>query len=365
MSEPVRILCVFGKLDCGGAETMCMNLYRKINKDRVQFDFVKHSAEKGAYEDEIKELGGRIFEAPEFKPSNIFSYENWWKNHLEAHPEHKVIHGHFFTISKVYFKVAKKMDRVTVGHCHSANFQHGLKASLRRLAYKSTENYCDFCLACSEQSGKFFFPHRKVTVIKNGIDAEKFSFNAESRNKVRKEFGIEQSFVVGVVGSINEVKNPFETIKIFKAVLKKEPGARLLWVGTGPLEEKVKEKARENGISDNVIFTGTRLDVNLLLQAMDCYIMPSLMEGLPVALIEAQAASIKCFCSNVITTEADVTGLCSFLPLGNRELWAEEILNSKSHERKNESEKIVASGFDVSANAAWFEKFYLEECLKK
>ena len=365
MSEPVRILCVFGKLDCGGAETMCMNLYRKINKDRVQFDFVKHSAEKGAYEDEITQLGGRIFEAPEFKLSNIFFYMSWWKNHLEAHPEHKVIHGHFFTISKVYFKVAKKMGRVTVGHCHSANFQSGLRASLRRLAYKRTENYCDFCLACSGQSGKFFFPHRKVTVVKNGIDADRFSFCEESRNRVRRELGIEQSFVVGVVGSINEVKNPFETLEIFKAVLKREPDAQLLWVGTGSLQEKVKEKVRKNGISDNVIFTGTRSDVNLLLQAMDCYIMPSLTEGLPVALIEAQAASLLCFCSDVITTEADITGLCSFLPLGSRELWAEKILNSKRHERKNESEKIILSGFDVSSNVAWFEKFYLEECLKK
>ncbi len=365
MNEPVRILCVFGKLDCGGAETMCMNLYRKINKDRVQFDFVKHSAEKGSYEDEIKELGGRIFEAPRFSPLNIFSYENWWRNHLKAHPEHKVIHGHFFTISKIYFKVAKKMGRVTVGHCHSAKPRQGLKASLRRLVYKDTENYCDFCLACSEQSGRFFFPHREVTVIKNGIDVEKFSFNEEMRSKVRKQFGIEQNFIIGVVGRINEVKNPFETLEIFKAVLKKEPNARLLWVGTGLLEKKVKEKAKANKIFDKIIFTGVRQDVNLLLQAMDCYLMPSVLEGLPVALIEAQAASLKCFCSNVITTEADVTGLCSFLPLGNRELWAEEILSSKSHIRKNESNKIVASGFDVSANAAWFEKFYLEECLKK
>ncbi|MDY5991325.1 MAG: glycosyltransferase, partial [Oscillospiraceae bacterium] len=220
MNEPVRILCVFGSLERGGAETMCMNIYRRVDRERLQFDFVKHTPEKCAYEDEIKVLGGRVYTAPRFKLYNIFSYKKWWENHLKAHPEHKVIHGHYFTISKFYFQVAKKMGRVTVGHCHVADLRHTFKASIRRLIDRNTENYCDFCLACSKQSGGLFFTNREFTVVNNGIEPEKFHFNEEARNKMRKEFGIEQNFVIGVVGSIKESKNPFETIKIFKAVLK-------------------------------------------------------------------------------------------------------------------------------------------------
>lgn len=365
MEDPIRVLCVFGTLDCGGAETMCMNLYRKIDRNKVQFDFVKHSEKKGVYEDEIISLAGRIFEAPDLKKVGLFHYKKWWLNHLIAHPEHMIIHGHFFTVSKIYFSVAKSLGRITVGHCHSVNFRYGLKESARRLFYKGTEKYCDFCLACSEQSGKFFFPNRDVKIIKNGIETEKYKFNIETAGAVREEFGLNGDFVVGVVGSITEVKNPFETIRIFKEVLKREPEAKLLWLGTGTLKEQLEEKIREEHLEGKVILAGIRLDVYRVLQAMDCYIMPSLMEGLPVALIEAQAASLPCFCSDIITKEADVTGLCEYLPLKNEELWAERILAGKGKERKDMTEKIEVAGYDVSKNAKCFEHFYLEECLGK
>lgn len=364
MSEPIRVLCVFGALDCGGSETMCMNLYRRIDRSKVQFDFVTHTTEKGVYEDEILSLGGRIFRAPRFTKFNLISYEKWWKTHLKNHPEHTIIHGHYFTLSKVYFKIAKSMGRVTVGHCHSVNTKTTLKSFFRKQLFANTEKYADFCLACSEQAGKYFFPHKSVTVINNGIDSRRFRYDPIKREETRKELGVENCFVVGVVGSIYEPKNPFETIEIFGTIKKKEPEAKLIWVGKGSMRPQVEEKTDTDGLSDSVIFTGVRLDVDRLLQAMDCYIMPSVMEGLPVALIEAQAASLRCYCSDIITKEADVTGLCTYLPLNNAKLWAETILSQKEYVREDMSERIAAAGYDVSSNIRWFEHFYLEECLK-
>ena len=119
MKYPVHVLCVMSTLDRGGAESMVMSLFRKIDKEKVLFDFVKHTNQIGAYEDEIKELGGKIYIAPRYKIINHLAYRRWWREFLELHPEYKLIHGHFFTISAVYFKVAQSLSRITIGHSHS------------------------------------------------------------------------------------------------------------------------------------------------------------------------------------------------------------------------------------------------------
>lgn len=363
-NQPIRVLCVFSRLDRGGAESMCMNLYRNIDRKKVQFDFVKHTPLTGAFEKEILALGGRIYEAPKYMICNHLLYRGWWIKHLSAHPEHQIIHGHFFTISPVYFEAAHTFGRITIGHSHSTEQQpNGLKAWLKKKIESHTEKYSDYCLACSQDAGKWLFSHKRFTVLNNAIDAEKFQYSPAARAEVREGLGLDGHFVVGTVGSLREVKNPFGTIEIFKAVHNKLPGAKLLWIGGGGLEQSIRNKLEEEQLTDAVIMTGVRPDVDRLLQAMDVFILPSLSEGLPVVLIEAQAAGLPCFVSKAVTTEAAITDLCAFLPLDQPELWAEKIVGADISVRRDTSEQIKAAGYDIHMTAKWLQAFYID-CLK-
>lgn len=359
----MRILCVFGMLERGGAETMCMNLYRAIDRTKIQFDFVKHTPQKGAYEDEILSLGGRIYEAPRYKSYNRGAYCKWWKNHLQQHPEHQIIHGHFFSISAIYFKVAKAMGRVTVGHSHSTQcvgsaIKRMTKLRLVRKAYR----YTDVALACSRDAGQWMFPKMSYDVLNNAIETERFVFDPQRRLAIRAQLGIDlDALVLGTVGNLNGVKNPFFMIETVKAICQRCADVRFLWIGEGPLRAQIEERLQAEGLSETVILAGARADVPDLMQAMDVFVFPSLWEGLGMAAVEAQAAGLPCLCSENVPAEAAVTPLCQFLPTDDPQVWAETILSMKQP-RSDMSEQIAAAGYDVRQTAQWLQDLYLR-CL--
>lgn len=362
--RPVRVLWVFHRLDRGGAENMCMNLYRRMDRSRVQLDFVKHGPSAGAFEDEIRALGGRIYEAPEYRVVNHAAYCRWWRRHLAEHPEHQIIHGHYFTISAVYFKEARRMGRVTVGHAHcTAPVRLRWQTRVKLHLTKQAEKYADYCLACSQEAGRWLFPHREFTVLNNAVDAERFRFRPQTARQVREELGLGDFLVVGTVGRIVEQKNPMGIVSIFQALCGKEPSARLLWVGDGPLRQAAEAALEKEGLRDRVIFTGVRADVERLMQAMDVFILPSMFEGLPVVLVEAQAGGLYCLCGQNVTREADITGRCAFLPLDSPELWAERIL-AAPRDRPDTREAVRRAGYDVDDTAKRLEQFYLD-CLQQ
>lgn len=354
-NNPARVLCVCSTLERGGAENMVMNLYRTIDRSKIQFDFVEHTTRKCAFEEEIHALGGYIFRAPRFHLYNYFQYRNWWFQHLQQHPEHQVIHGHFFTISSVYFKFAHEFKRITVGHSHASEL-----SLLKHLLNRQIDTLADYHLACGEAAGKCFYRKGKFTVLNNGIDIEKFRYDPEIAGQKRKELNLNNNFVIGVVGSLRQVKNPFGTIEIFREILKRQPNARLVWAGDGAMRGPLEQKIHAYGLQDRILLLGCCPNVNDMLKAMDIYIMPSFSEGLPVSLIEAQAAGLPCFCSDAITREADITGLCHFLPLGNYDHWAETILKQDISHRKDTSGQIAQAGYDVRGTAKWLENFYLD-----
>lgn len=362
MEQPIRILCVFSTLNRGGAESMCMNLYRNIDRSKVQFDFVKHTPEIGAFEEEIVALGGRIYEAPRYKIYNHLSYCAWWKKHLSQHPEHQIIHGHFFTTSAVYFHVAKKLGRITIGHSHASENEHPKgKERIKRILESKVERYSDYCFACGQQAGQWLFPHKQFTVLNNALDTGQYCYNPTVREEVRKEFGMtDDCLVMGTVGNIAAVKNPFGAVDIFEAIHKRNQRARFLWVGgnNSSINESVKKVLSEKKLDDCVIQTGARNDVCRLLQAMDAFILPSFSEGLPVVAIEAQAAGLQCFISDRVTEECDITGRCRFLSIDQPELWADEIL-SANLSRTDTTQQIIDAGYDIRTTAKWLESFYL------
>lgn len=358
MNGKIRVLCVFSTLDRGGAESMCMNIYRHINRERIQFDFIKHTSDKCAFDEEIESLGGKIFVAPRFRGFNLLQYRRWWKDHLASHPEHRIIHGHYFTASKYFFSVCKKMGRLTIGHSHTDTYYSFLKLMM----IHGLEKHCDFCFACSESAGKLLYPHKAFVVLKNAIDIDAYKFNLDERERIRAEFHLEDNLVLGVVGTIKSVKNPFGVVSILEKIVESNKATKVLWAGAdGGMKDAVVDRLKELGLIDHVIFTGVRSDVSRLLQGMDVFIMPSISEGIPVALVEAQAAGLPCFVSDTVSSEADVTGLCQYIPLDMWDQWSANILEAikKNRTRCN---SMINSDYDVRKTAEWIERFYLSIC---
>ena len=366
MDYPIRILCVFSTLDRGGAETMAMSLFRKINRDKVIFDFVKHTRNKGAYEDEIRELGGKIFEAPRYRGVNHIQYVRWWRSFLKAHPEYLIVHGHYFTISSVYFSAAHKENRITIGHSHCTDvakdqishpFAHWLA---NKLLIGRIEKNSDYCMACSIDAGNWIFKNKGFKVLNNAIEVEKFKSNYDVGLEVREELNLGSCFVIGNVSRFNIQKNPFGTLEIFRLVHQRRTNCKLLWAGDGPLREKVQKKAVEYGLMDDIIFTGSRSDVHRLLQAMDVFIFPSFFEGLGIAAVEAQAAGVTTICSTAIPNDVAVTDRCFFLPLDQLDMWADEICQLGALQKHRDmTDRIKRSGYDINDTSKWLQEFYV------
>lgn len=362
MSEPIRVLCVFASLDRGGAETMCMNLYRNIDRSKVQFDFVKHSHGIGAYENEIIALGGRIYEAPRYQLYNYFSYTKWWNSFLRKHPEYQIIHGHFFTISSVYFSVAKKLGRYTIGHIHASSYRaniKNLKAYLANRSIYKIENYSSACFACSEAAGKWAYRKAEFTVLNNAVDSDRFAFDPAQRAAMREQLHIgEDEKAIFVVANLSEVKNPLGALDIYSAIRRRNSNARLFWAGEGGMRGPMEQKIATEQIP-GVTLLGTRSDVPDLLQAADAFMLCSFSEGLPVVTIEAQAAGLPCLLSSAVTTEAAVTDLCTFLPINQPELWADAAEKALTAPRRDTRPEIIRAGYDIKETSAWLTNFYL------
>ena len=352
---PIRVLCVFSTLDRGGAESMCMNLYRHIDRSRVQFDFVKHTTKTGAFEKEILDFGGHIYIAPKMTMNRLIGYMAWWKMHFKNHPEHQIVHGHYFTASAIYFRIAKQYNRVTIGHMHIAKYSTRIK----KLICSRVEHYSDYCLACGWDAGKLLYPHRHFIVLNNAINAQEFQYNDDVRCKYREQLGLKDDIVIGIVANFGKHKNPLGVIELFNQLVKMDPRYKLLWVGAGgELLDKVKALVDKYNIQKNVILLGVRSDVSNLLQTMDAFILPSFYEGLPVVLIEAQAAGLYCFVSDCVTKEVDITGRCTFLPLDQWEKWRLSI-SETNLQHVDTYQQIVDSGYDISYTAAMIQDMYI------
>jgi glycosyltransferase involved in cell wall biosynthesis len=366
MSNPVRVLQVFAEMNRGGAETMIMNLYRNIDRSMIQFDFIVHTEDECAYDDEIYKLGGKIFRVPAYKGTNHLTYLKNWEDFFGKHPEYKIIHGHVRSTAAIYLKVAQKSGLTTIAHSHNTSSGNGFSAIVKNLLQYPIRYVADYLFACSESAGEWLFGNqvskkRNFYILNNAIDTKKFIFNKDIRDKKRKEFQLEGKFVIGHVGRFHPQKNHDFLVDIFKAVHDKDENAILLLVGEGGLQTAIQEKVYRLGLDSNVIFTGVRSDIPELFQAMDMFVFPSLFEGLGIVLIEAQASGLPCIVTDTIPKEALVTGNVKEVSLiESPDNWREAILQQiDSFERTSTYEKIKGSGYDIEESHRWLQEFYL------
>ena len=363
--EPIRIAQVVGKMMNGGVEAVVMNYYRHIDRSKVQFDFIVDEDSTYIPREEIESLGGRIYIIPAYQKINkylpalikLFKENNY-----------KIVHSHINTLSVFPLYAAKKAGvPVRIAHNHSTAApgewkKNILKYTLRPFAKVYATHYA----ACSKYAGEWLFGKKsmergEVTIFNNAIDLDKFKYDENVRNEVRKELGLEGKFVIGHVGRFCYQKNQEFLIDVFEEVYKQNPNAVLMLVGDGPDREKIEEKVKQSNLSGQVLFLGNRNDANRMYQAMDVFVLPSRYEGLPVVGVEAQAAGLPCVMSDKMTEETKMTGSTQFLSIDNGiNNWVEYIQNKAEFQRNASAYgDILKAGFSISERASKMEAFYL------
>lgn len=364
--DPIRVLQVLGGTNLGGAESRVMDLYRSMDRTRVQFDFAVHTTQKGFFDEEIRELGGKIYALPRFNGYNLWAYRKAWKRFFEEHPGYAFVHGHMTSTASVYLPAAKRSGvPVTAAHARSAGVDGGLKGVLTRVMRLPLWKRADYCLAASALAGEAVFGKKavrqgKVIVLPNAIAASKYAYDPVRREKLRAELGVGNALVLGHVGRFHPCKNHGFLLEVFVEVCRRKPDSYLILLGEGGGMEEIRQRARESGVEDRVLFLGNRANVQDYYQAMDLFVFPSFYEGLPGTVLEAQTAGLPCLISDRITPEVCVTDLAKRLALEEgAAVWAEEILTAAQRDcRKSRLEQIRESGFDTQRQAAFMQQFY-------
>lgn len=372
MSEPIRILNLFTIMNRGGAETMVMNYYRAIDKNKIQFDFMVHRQERGAYDDEIEAMGGRIFRMCPIYPQNLFRYQQMLKEFFDNHPEYQILHSHMSELGYFAFKEAIKHGvPIRICHAHSSpnfkieSFKEKLKVLPREILARGMRKLSTDFFVCSKIAGDWLFGKKnenKFIMMNNAVNAASFAYDKKTAEKIKSEMKWKDKIVIGHVGRLIVPKNHTFLIDIFQQFHTKHPQSILVLVGDGDQRENICNKIKKLNLENSIILLGFRPDTANLYKAFDIFVFPSLYEGLPVSLIEAQSAGLSCIVSNTISTQAQILSNYSILSLKDSpEIWVNEMEKHLNDKRENTTINIKKAKFDIYSNAEWLTNFYLNK----
>jgi glycosyltransferase involved in cell wall biosynthesis len=358
----------------GGIETWLMHILRNIDRQQFQMDFLVHTEQSSAYDEEILMLGSQII--PCMHPSQPWLYAHNFNRILRKYGPYDIVHSHVHHFSGYVLHLAEKARvPMRIAHSHLDSSVLEAKAGLHRRLYltfmknlitrHATKGLGCSCVAALDLFGRDWKTDPRWQLLYYGIDMTSFHKFVDVV-EVRSEFNLPaDAFVVGHVGRFDVQKNHQFLLKIFALVASKEPQAYLLLVGEGSLREKIEQQALEIGIADRVIFTGSRPDVPRLMQgAMDVFLFPSLCEGLSLVLIEAQTAGLPCIFSDVVTEEVDVIKpLMKRLSLSQPDSdWAFELLTWRNRISRRASfnalKVLENSHFNIQTSVKQLEKIY-------
>lgn len=365
--KPVKILQVFTILNRGGAETNMMNYYQEIDRTQFQIDFVVHRQEIGAYEEKIKNLGGKIFRLPPLHPTRIKEYKKAVQLFFDKNPDYQIIHGQCSELGLFIYQEAKRRNiPVIIAHAHNSKMDWDKKAIFRILWKHEIRKYINSYFTCGKEAAVWLFGNKlssEAYQMNNAIKTENFAFNNYIRQKMRSELDAENTHNFVHIGRFNVQKNHKVLVEIFAQIVKLQPESQLFLIGDGDLLSEIKLKVLNLNLEGKVKFLGLRDDVPDILQAMDVFLFPSLFEGLPVALVEAQASGVFCAVSDAIPAESFlIPSNISVLSLKKSPaFWAENIISkSNEFERRDVSDLIESNGYDIRANVKKLEEKYLQ-----
>ncbi|MGO4108787.1 glycosyltransferase family 1 protein [Paenibacillus sp. YAF4_2] len=372
----IKVLHVVGRMHPGGIETLLMNVYRNIDRDKYEFHFAVQSPEPSFYDEEIRELGGTIFVQPPPK-DGIRSFRKQLMENMNKYGPYAAVHSHVFGFSGYVLKLADKLG-VPVRISHSHNTSDSKSSSPLRNIYRSymrglIRRHSTDMLGCSRAAceslfGSSCWKDGRVDVFPNAITLAPYeSLVQENRQELRRRFGVsDDELLIGHIGRFSKQKNHALLLDSFAFLVKQRPKSRLLLCGDGPLKPEMERKAKELGVADKVSFLGLRKDVPELLGALDAFVLPSLYEGLGIVLIEAQAAGVPCLISEGVPREADLRiGLIERLAVNDSpERWAEamaSLAERKGHgggEWQARAAALGERGYDIRVSAAKLERLY-------
>jgi glycosyltransferase involved in cell wall biosynthesis len=365
VGSPLRILHVVVNMNRGGAETLIMNLYRNIDRSKVQFDFL--TCKEGVFDSEIEMMGGKVYRIPYISEVGHFNYLKELKKFFLSNSQYKIVHSHIDKMSGLVLRTAKKAGiPVRISHSHNTSSEGGTATKIYKwFAGNFILPNATNLFACSNYAAKWLFKYKSQSsnIIKNGIECDKFAFSSQIRKEVREELKIDKNvFVLGHVGRFAHQKNHAFLINIFAEFNKVNQESILLLVGEGPLRSDIENQVLKLKLKDKVKFIGIRSDIHRILQAFDVFVFPSIHEGLPVSLIEAQASGLPCLISNNVSQEVDLgINLVDFISLADKKQWVKKIMGTVSlhPSRSIFSKSIVSQGYDIRETANTIEKFYL------
>lgn len=312
MNYPIRVAQIIGKAVDGGVESCIMNYYKSIDKSKVQFDFFVESTSKIIDKSLIESMGGEVIIIPSYK--NVFKYMKTLEK-LFKEGNYDIVHSNMNAISVFTLKAAKKAGiKVRIAHSHStSNYREFMKTIIKNILRPFSKVYATDYFACSEKAGRWLFGNKtfnegKVTIIPNAIDIEKFKFDEIKRKEIRKKYNInDNDFVIGHVGRFVKQKNHKFLIKLFYEIKKERPYSKLLLIGDGPLRSKIEMMVNKLNLQDSVIFCGVQEHTEWYYNAMDCFVFPSLYEGLGMVVVEAQINGLRCVVSREVPNDTIVT----------------------------------------------------------
>jgi len=369
----IRILRIVAVMNRGGIETQIMNMYRKLDRKKFQFDFLVTRDEIGVFDEEIKELGGRIYRIPSIRDVGLISFVRNIDKFFNDHREYNIVHSHMNTWSGLFLGIAKKHGvKVRIAQSHSAqqgHKQNSLKEKFENIFKKIMRFFIKYNAthfwAVGQAAGEWLYGKKiastKMRIVPNAKDLELYKFDINARELLRGELGVpNDAFVIGHVGSFSTVKNHSFLIDIFTEVLKKDKNVFLCLVGDGPLRSDIEAKIKEQDIVDYTLVLGLRNDVDRLMSMFDVLVLPSLFEGMPNVVIEAQAATLPCVVSDTITKEVDMgMGILSYISLSAKQSkWVDSILSYRENLRNLDLDNIYDKGYDLNSLIKWLESFY-------
>ena len=363
----IRVLHSVSNMARAGIETLLMYYYREMDRDQIQFDFLANKPMPGEYDEEIRSMGGRVFISPGLNPLHFPQYKKFMAEMHQNNPDIKIVHAHNGAMGYFALKSAKDAGfQIRIAHAHSTRIPPDYKYPLKLVCKHLMAGAATDCWGCGRDAGIFYFGKKRWNasgfILHNAIDIQRFRYQPEIRNRIRQLHGLENCFVVGHVGRLTPVKNHTRLLEIFASVAQKAPEARLAVIGIGELEQEIKEKTKTLGLQDKVLFLGQMGNVNEWYQAMDCFVMPSLYEGLPVVGVESQAAGLPCFFSDRVTDEILLLpDACRVsLEAGNEE-WARRILavRQEKSDRAAGADMVRQAGYDIHEESRKLQEIYL------
>lgn len=356
-----RVLHIVSSMNCGGIETFIMNLYREIDRQKLQFDFLVNTDKESFYDQEIYELGGRIYKVCTKRDNAVKNFFQVKK--IIQENKYDVIHRHGSNGLIALDILAAKLAGATIRIAHSHNIRASGFQPVHKYLKKIIPHVTTNRVACSTEAGNHLFNDNDFVIMKNTIDSHRFIYDEDEREEIRKELKIQENkLVIGNIGRFHNQKNHLFLIDIFYELHKINPDSILLLVGEGNLKHQVEKKVSEMRLGESVKFLGLRSDVYRIMQAFDSFLFPSLYEGLGIVLLEAQASGLPCITSEkVVPKEVEITDLMEFVPLErSAKEWAEIVLSCTYNKgpRRDRSKEVIASGYDVRSNLRIIEGLY-------